>query len=122
LYTYPTLHDRRHSYPSSFCTDTPTTNISPLSLPDALPISIALLLVIVAFSYLQTIREYPAEARLPARCATRTPARLLRLRPAPRSESTRLNSSHVKISYAVFCLKKKKRTRKISKYSIISKT
>src|SRR5690606_41541831 len=25
----------------------------------------------------------------------------------PRSESTRLNSSHVKISYAVFCLKKK---------------
>src|SRR5690606_42091605 len=25
-----------------------------------------------------------------------------------RSESTRLNSSHVKISYAVFCLKKKK--------------
>src|SRR5690606_40983405 len=26
---------------------------------------------------------------------------------SPRSESTRLNSSHVKISYAVFCLKKK---------------
>src|SRR5690242_20853714 len=28
----------------------------------------------------------------------------------PRSESTRLNSSHMSISYAVFCLKKKKRT------------
>src|SRR5690606_40527219 len=28
-------------------------------------------------------------------------------------KSTRLNSSHVKISYAVFCLKKKKRTRKV---------
>src|SRR5690606_41558503 len=28
-----------------------------------------------------------------------------------RSESTRLNSSHVKISYAVFCLKKKKKTK-----------
>src|SRR5436309_7690369 len=27
-------------------------------------------------------------------------------------KSTRLNSSHVKISYAVFCLKKKKRTRR----------
>src|SRR3712207_6983303 len=27
---------------------------------------------------------------------------------APRSESTRLNSSHANISYAVFCLKKKK--------------
>src|SRR5690606_41533344 len=26
-------------------------------------------------------------------------------------KSTRLNSSHVKISYAVFCLKKKRRTR-----------
>src|SRR5207302_9172080 len=33
--------------------------------------------------------------------------------PAPRDrKSTRLNSSHVKISYAVFCLKKKK-TKKI---------
>src|SRR5690606_40268317 len=30
-------------------------------------------------------------------------------------KSTRLNSSHVKISYAVFCLKKKKQT-KISKH------
>src|SRR3712207_7718043 len=27
---------------------------------------------------------------------------------APRSEETRLNSSHANISYAVFCLKKKK--------------
>src|SRR5436309_9117716 len=29
-----------------------------------------------------------------------------------RSESTRLNSSHVKISYAVFCLKKKKKRKR----------
>src|SRR5690554_7200331 len=29
-----------------------------------------------------------------------------------RSEETRLNSSHVRISYAVFCLKKKKTTNK----------
>src|SRR5690554_7349143 len=28
-----------------------------------------------------------------------------------RSEGTRLNSSHVRISYAVFCLKKKKKNR-----------
>src|SRR5436309_7831206 len=28
-------------------------------------------------------------------------------------KSTRLNSSHVKISYAVFCLKKKKKTHEI---------
>src|SRR5690606_39517747 len=30
-------------------------------------------------------------------------------------KSTRLNSSHVKISYAVFCLKKKKKKTKIKK-------
>src|SRR5436305_11129250 len=29
-------------------------------------------------------------------------------------KSTRLNSSHVRISYAVFCLKKKKKKRKIN--------
>src|SRR5690554_7688150 len=29
-------------------------------------------------------------------------------------KSTRLNSSHVRISYAVFCLKKKKKTKKTS--------
>src|SRR5690606_40993460 len=33
-------------------------------------------------------------------------------------KSTRLNSSHVKISYAVFCLKKKKNTR--LKYSTLA--
>src|SRR5207302_3569460 len=32
-------------------------------------------------------------------------------RPPPDRKSTRLNSSHVKISYAVFCLKKKKKTQ-----------
>src|SRR2546427_5001816 len=33
-----------------------------------------------------------------------------RTRPAPDRKSTRLNSSHSQISYAVFCLKKKKNT------------
>ena len=32
-----------------------------------------------------------------------------------RSESTRLNSSHITISYAVFCLKKKTKTQKKTK-------
>src|SRR5690349_23121134 len=32
-----------------------------------------------------------------------------------RSESTRLNSSHVEISYAVFCLKKKKKKERKKK-------
>src|SRR3712207_7517264 len=35
-------------------------------------------------------------------------------RPARRSESTRLNSSHANISYAVFCLKKKKNNDKFT--------
>src|SRR5699024_11829235 len=34
-------------------------------------------------------------------------------------KSTRLNSSHVSISYAVFCLKKKKKKNKITLLSII---
>src|SRR2546421_1380164 len=32
-------------------------------------------------------------------------------------KSTRLNSSHDQISYAVFCLKKKKKIQKINRYS-----
>src|SRR5690606_42165159 len=37
--------------------------------------------------------------------------------PRPNRKSTRLNSSHVKISYAVFCLKKKKQKKKKNKTS-----
>src|SRR5690625_7018403 len=37
------------------------------------------------------------------------PLRLLRLAQGRDRKSTRLNSSHVAISYAVFCLKKKKK-------------
>src|SRR2546427_9019377 len=33
-------------------------------------------------------------------------------------KSTRLNSSHSQISYAVFCLKKKKKTKKHSQYNL----
>src|SRR5690606_39950153 len=37
---------------------------------------------------------------------------LVELVPTTDRKSTRLNSSHVKISYAVFCLKKKKKKKK----------
>src|SRR3989442_7307760 len=33
-------------------------------------------------------------------------------------KSTRLNSSHVRISYAVFCLKKKKKAEEVRQYQI----
>src|SRR5690554_1308836 len=52
--------------------------------------------------------EEPHHALLPGR--GRTPGR--RTLPAPDRKSTRLNSSHVRISYAVFCLKKKKKTQR----------
>src|SRR2546422_2141517 len=37
-------------------------------------------------------------------------------------KSTRLNSSHGYISYAVFCLKKKKKHRSIDQYTLNTKT
>src|SRR5215475_8889606 len=48
---------------------------------------------------------------------TSSPSRMERIRLD--RKSTRLNSSHVKISYAVFCLKKKKKTK--DNYFIIKK-
>src|SRR5258707_12043044 len=61
--------------------------------------------------------DHPAELR-PDRCRVESRRRRLR-RPRDR-KSTRLNSSHANISYAVFCLKKKK--NKVDAYEIVSKT
>src|SRR5947199_3334339 len=77
-----------------FTTDTPTTQIYTLSLHDALPISeVALQLGVF-------------DPRMEHRCQQAGE------RPGDEDrKSTRLNSSHLGISYAVFCLKKKnKRT------------
>src|SRR5438067_9522801 len=57
-----------------------------------------------------TLFRSPA-ARLPGRLhrdISQTPPPLPRSCPSGDRKSTRLNSSHVSISYAVFCLKKKK--------------
>src|SRR5437660_8204176 len=59
------------------------------------------------FPYTTLFRSDRArDRRRSSRCRCRA-----RRRPRPREDrkSTRLNSSHVAISYAVFCLKKKKR-------------
>src|SRR5438445_6582587 len=45
--------------------------------------------------------------------ATRPDAQRRLDRPGPDRKSTRLNSSHANISYAVFCLKKKKKIKLI---------
>src|SRR5690349_23031137 len=68
------------------------------------------------------LRPASGEPPLPASAATRNLVNFLaaagtnqavRISLASRGDrkSTRLNSSHVEISYAVFCLKKKKKTR-----------
>src|SRR5690606_39483181 len=89
----------------------PTKYVS-LSLHDALPI------------FLQPLPRNPHEKTVPARRVADEPPQLsgqvrsaraagfscVREPDAGDRKSTRLNSSHVKISYAVFCLKKKIRS------------
>src|SRR6266568_8245664 len=74
-----------------FFNDTATTEIYTLSLHDALPISAARALTTAAGCATSHLR----------------PVRVGRQVRRDR-KSTRLNSSHSSISYAVFCLKKKK--------------
>src|SRR5438067_8764285 len=74
-----------------FFNDTATTEIYTLSLHDALPISRSSMPI-----------GAPIHTR---RCSGTTSS--FTCSPSDR-KSTRLNSSHVSISYAVFCLKKKK--------------
>src|SRR5688572_32540460 len=82
-----------------FFNDTATTEIYTLSLHDALPIS---------------ARSAAFAARPARRAAHRGLDRggVRRTRPGDR-KSTRLNSSHSQISYAVFCLKKKTKTNRL---------
>src|SRR6266571_2577544 len=59
------------------------------------------------FPYTTLFRSGSAPPRPPTCAALRS-----RSRPASDRKSTRLNSSHMSSSYAVFCLKKKKETRR----------
>src|SRR5438552_12962251 len=77
-----------------FFNDTATTEIYTLSLHDALPI-------------------YPG-VESPGQIHTDTTRRRHSIRPSLDRKSTRLNSSHQIISYAVFCLKKKNHKETIS--------
>src|SRR5690606_42044442 len=108
--------------PASCFNDLPTTEIYTLSLHDALPIWAQRR----ARPQLYPILDGPFHDR--SACRFRHPAYQRTYRQAARyvspvgngaaghrseygavdRKSTRLNSSHVKISYAVFCLKKKK--------------
>src|SRR3712207_8909150 len=89
-----------------FFNDTATTEIYTLSLHDALPIS-----VVPPHGLEVGLRPGPPRRRrvgvahVPPHSVTGQPHAH-----ALDRKSTRLNSSHANISYAVFCLKKKKKT------------
>src|SRR5256886_12713173 len=85
-----------------FFNDTATTEIYTLSLHDALPISPALGRRAGVDQVRRRLRLEQVELAVEQR-PTRELPRLRRDR-----KSTRLNSSHSQISYAVFCLQKKK--------------
>src|SRR3712207_8144093 len=98
-----------------FFNDTATTEIYTLSLHDALPISVS----VYGFSKLEGEKEVMrhCEDAVVIRTAwlysvygsnfVKTMIRLGKEREELDRKSTRLNSSHANISYAVFCLKKK---------------
>src|SRR5207253_4300317 len=88
-----------HTPSHFFFNATAPTDIYTLSLHDALPIFFT--------------RPYRPEPRFIFKDRQASDAFITRVRERPVSDdrdrkSTRLNSSHVAISYAVFCLKKKK--------------
>src|SRR5690242_21064157 len=95
-----------------FFNDTATTEIYTLSLHDALPIYRCERYTAAFHDRLSTIMSTSHEAEL------HSPAGRTRRRGGvpecrPDRKSTRLNSSHMSISYAVFCLKKKKKQHSI---------
>src|SRR5436305_11493766 len=73
-----------------------STEIYTLSLHDALPIS-------------TTISGALPRCLASRKRSSSSPSRVLAREKRKDRKSTRLNSSHVRISYAVFCLKKKKK-------------
>src|SRR3712207_8730531 len=92
-----------------FFNDTATTEIYTLSLHDALPILVTLGGLLLYRALGQSGRSSPAQAFLST--VSSAPGPVLETRPSADRKSTRLNSSHANISYAVFCLKKKKTSR-----------
>src|SRR5690606_40745530 len=97
-----------------FFNDPATTSIYTLSLHDALPIYTAnycrSAVLITHSEEVQCVRDVWPPSRPPRRSVCCSPPVAGTTRKD--RKSTRLNSSHVKISYAVFCLKKKKKPRR----------
>src|SRR3712207_8476558 len=92
-----------------FFNDTATTEIYTLSLHDALPISVLRLANQVEGRTRGRVESVVKAVELLSPEAVQALASRARTYDLDR-KSTRLNSSHANISYAVFCLKKKKQT------------
>src|SRR5205085_8992699 len=92
-----------------FFTDTPTTEIYTLSLHDALPISVAGYQAELAAIDTNLGWALSATGKASEALEAFSRARMSLERIVADRKSTRLNSSHSQISYAVFCLKKKKK-------------
>src|SRR5690554_7019154 len=90
-----------------FFNATATTEIYTLSLHDALPIFSALKAVRPLISHFTPLYFCVCVFNSSSATGLGSP----RLSWSQDRKSTRLNSSHVRISYAVFCLKKKKKLR-----------
>src|SRR2546430_16806749 len=87
-----------------FFNDTATTEIYTLSLHDALPISAHIVSITNDLMKMEGLLPRVA----PDRAGISMPRILCQIiQTHPDRKSTRLNSSHSQISYAVFCLKKK---------------
>src|SRR2546430_15625486 len=94
MYSIWVLHLSTVTISYFFFNDTATTEIYTLSLHDALPICDVLALKAEIREWMESRRPDPNKLILTGHSLDR--------------KSTRLNSSHSQISYAVFCLKKKK--------------
>src|SRR3712207_7991609 len=93
------VHDERVSQGFFFFNDTATTEIYTLSLHDALPIFL---------ERGRGLHVLPALGERDAEVVVGFDVVLVKTDGLQDRKSTRLNSSHANISYAVFCLKKKK--------------
>src|SRR5688572_33355782 len=95
------------TFPFFFFNDTATTEIYTLSLHDALPI------LARRGPHRRRVLGHVADGRRVAVAGVVGSLGILARPGVPREDrkSTRLNSSHSQISYAVFCLKKKKKKK-----------
>src|SRR5690606_40612858 len=110
--SYPSISPHRFFFSLNA---TAPTAIYTLSLHDALPILLTVIIGALVLLLWIPLRQKPGLGTV-LNVLLIGPAADLGLAFIPQQhedrKSTRLNSSHVKISYAVFCLKKKKKKNK----------